>query len=123
MRILLAVADEGLRRFLKRYLRSEDGLAVVGEALDGPEAVHKAGLLKPDVAVIDMDLPGLNVLDVIRRIKTARPTSQVLLLSAVEGKEYREAAARSGVDAYLLKTASVYQFLTTIRKLAPLPAA
>ena len=98
-------------------------MEVVGEALDGPEAISKAGLLKPDVAVVDMDLPGLNGLDVIRTIKSARPATQVVLLSAVEGREYREAAARSGVDVYLLKTASIYQFLTTIRKLASPPAA
>jgi len=92
---------------------------VVGEAIDGPEALHKTGLLRPQLILIDMDLPGLNGLEVTRRIKAAAPERRVILFSMVEGQEYRAAAARSGVDSFLPKTAPIFQILTTIKKWSP----
>src|SRR5437899_2106708 len=105
VRLLIADAVHSYRRFIKQVFESTGDLNVVGEAADGEEVVRLAQQLKPDVVLLDIDLPDLDGLEVIRRIKAAQPGTKVIVLSAVDGETYRKAAAKLGADAFLLKGA------------------
>src|SRR5437870_9043422 len=94
VRLLIADAMHSYRRFIKQVLESTGDLKVVGEAADGEEVVRLAQQLKPDVVLMDIDLPDLDGLEAIRRIKAAQPGTKVIMLSLLDGETYRKAAAR-----------------------------
>jgi DNA-binding NarL/FixJ family response regulator len=101
-RVLLADDHGGLRRAL-RGLLEETGFQVVGESGDGADAVALAGLLQPDIVVIDVRMPVLNGLDAAKLIKDQRPATQVVVLSAFDSPELHRQAREAGAFAYLDK--------------------
>jgi DNA-binding NarL/FixJ family response regulator len=101
-RVLLADDHGQLRRAL-RGLLEETGFEVVGESGDGADAVALAGLLQPDIVVIDVRMPVLNGLDAVKLIKDRRPATQVVVLSAFESPELERQAREAGAFAYLDK--------------------
>jgi len=123
VRILIVDDDQGFRVFIRRVLEREEEWRIVGEALDGEEAVRKTQKFQPDLVLMDMDLPGINGLEATRRVKAAFPRIVVIMFSAWEGSAYREAAARSGADEFLHKLEPLSKMLATIRKLSPRKAA
>jgi len=123
VRILIADDDHGFRVFIRRILESQRDLTVVGEAMDGEEAVRKTHKVQPDVVLMDMDLPGIDGLEVTRRIKAVFPKTPVILFSALDGRAYREAAARSGADDFLPKLAPLSRMLASIRRVSGHKAA
>ena len=92
---------EGLTTAISRM----PGMAVVGEAADGEEAVELAAQLLPDVMVMDLHMPVLNGVDATRRILEQQPSVAVLVLTMLEGDESVFAAIRAGARGYLLKGA------------------
>ena len=123
LRILIADDNEGFRGFVRRVLNLEKDLSVVGEALDGPETVRKSEQLRPELVMIDLDLPGMDGLEVTRRIKAMTPQRRVVLFSSLDGREYREAAQRSGADGFLLKTGHISEMLSMVKQWSPRRAA
>lgn len=119
VRVLIVDDDHGFRTFIRRVLDNEMNLSVVSEAMDGKEAVDKSVELKPDLVLMDMDLPRIDGLEATRQIKTGLPGTVVIMFSPLEGTEYREATARSGADDFLVKTAEISQILATIRRCMP----
>ena len=113
-RLLIADAMHSYRRFIKQVLESTGDLKVVGEAADGEEVVRLAQQLKPDVVLMDIDLPDLDGLEAIRRIKAAQPGTKVIMLSLLDGETYRKAAAKLGTDAFLLKGAEISELLSVV---------
>ena len=89
---------------------------MVGEAV-----VRLAQQSKPDVVLMDIDLPDLDGLEAIRRIKAAQPGTKVIVLSAVDGETYRKAAAKLGADAFLLKGAEISELLSVVGWGRPAP--
>jgi DNA-binding NarL/FixJ family response regulator len=75
----------------------------VGESGDGADAVALAGILEPDIVVIDLRMPVLNGLDATKLIKDGRPATQVVVLSAFESPELEHQAREAGAFAYLDK--------------------
>jgi DNA-binding NarL/FixJ family response regulator len=120
---LIADDDEGFRRFMRRAVESVAGWRVIGEAVDGEEAVRKALQLMPRAVLIDMDLPRIDGLEATRRIKATAPGIIVIMFASLDGTAYREAAARSGADDFFPKTAPISQILATIRRWCPPKAA
>jgi DNA-binding NarL/FixJ family response regulator len=117
LRILVVDDDQGFRKFIRRILNTNKGLTVVGEALDGEDAVELAQKLRPDMVLMDVDLPRLDGLEATRMIKASPPLRGivVIMLSTVDGAAYRAAAAKAGADNFLPKTAPIVHILSTIR--------
>src|SRR2546426_3181287 len=77
LKVLIADDSPAFRAFLRHILEMERDLRVVGEAADGEEAVQHARELKPDVVLLDIDLPGPDGLQAARRIKASLPATRV----------------------------------------------
>ena len=105
MSIQVLLADDHLivRQGLKALLERE-GFTVVGEAVDGHEAVRLAQALHPDVAVLDLAMPLLNGLDTAREILRISPRTQTILLTMHTEDQYVLPALHAGIKGYVLKT-------------------
>ena len=101
---VLVVDDHLLARCAIRWqLQEMSGLNVVGEAVDGFEAVALTRTLSPDLVFMDIRMPGLDGLEATRRITAEHPHVRVIILSSFEGEPYRSAAREAGAAAYLVK--------------------
>lgn len=118
IRVLLvddhAMVREGLRGLLKEH----DEVEVVGEAWDGEEAVAFADRLRPDVVIMDVNMPRMDGLEATRRIKAAFPAVVVIGLSINCSTQVESAMRSSGADAFLSKDAAGEQVYRTIRETA-----
>jgi two-component system response regulator NreC len=103
IRILLADDHTVMRRGLRALLERQPGFEVVGEAADGTEAVDLAGRERPDVAVIDIGMPGLNGIEAASRITTKHPAVAVVILSMHSDESYVLRSLKAGARGYLLK--------------------
>ena len=119
MRVLIVDDNNEYRRLLRRILEEQQDLMLVAEASDGEEGVRLARELKPDVILMDIDMPGTNGLQATRRIKAGLAGATVLLLSAWDSEAYRQGAADCGADTYLLKTMPISEFLSVLRRVRP----
>ena len=104
LRILIA-DDHGLvRHGARAVLQSRRGWRVVGEAANGREAIEKTIELKPDVAVIDIGMPGLDGVEAARQIREAVPSTRVLVLTMHESDQMVQRALDAGALGYILKS-------------------
>lgn len=104
LRILIA-DDHGLvRRGARGVLNSRHGWRVVGEAANGREAVEKTIKLKPDVAIIDLSMPELDGVEVVRQVREAAPETKVLVLTMHESDQMVKRALDAGAHGYILKS-------------------
>jgi DNA-binding NarL/FixJ family response regulator len=104
LRILIA-DDHGLvRRGARGVLQSRRGWKVVGEAANGREAVEKAIKLKPDVAIMDISMPELDGVEVVRQVQEAVPNTKVLVLTMHESDQMVQCALEAGARGYILKS-------------------
>lgn len=103
--ITTVLADDHpiVRQGLRTLLEGEDHCRVVGEAPDGLTALHLIGELLPDVAVLDVQLPDLDGLEVARRVRELAPATRVIMLSMHADEPYVIDALRHGAMAYVLK--------------------
>jgi DNA-binding NarL/FixJ family response regulator len=118
MKILLAEDQTLLREATRRLLESEPDVEIVGEAGDGQEAIDLALQLDPDVVLLDMAMPRLNGVEVIRQIKERRPRVAVLVLSAYDYDAYVVAALEAGAAGYILKDVSADELVAALRTAA-----
>ncbi len=103
IRILLVDDTETVRRALRLMLSTEPGLAVIGEAADGTEAVRLAHDLQPDVILMDLQMPDIDGIETTRRIKAAHPAIAIIMLTAFGSTGTRDTAARAGVARFFEK--------------------
>lgn len=94
-------------------------MTVVAEAMDGEDAVQLSQQLNPQLVLMDIDMPRLDGLQATRRLKAEHPRTLIIILSAVGGQAYHDAALKYGADGFLTKDAPISQVLTAIRQ-APL---
>jgi len=113
--VLLAEDHVITRQGIRRLLEDEKGLAVIGEAGDGEEAVQMVTEMKPDVVVMDIAMPKLNGIESMRQIKLIHPHTAVLILSAYDDDEYVFALLKAGAAGYLLKNVSGDELVRAIR--------
>jgi DNA-binding NarL/FixJ family response regulator len=102
-RVLLVDDHALVRDMLRDRLQSEPSLAVVGVASDAAEAIEVAREQRPDVIVMDIDMPGLTCFEAARRIHALQPETRLLFLSAYTHDHYIEEALRVGAYGYLTK--------------------
>jgi DNA-binding NarL/FixJ family response regulator len=116
-RVVLA-DDHNLLRQGVRALLENNGLIVVGEAGDGREAIRIAQATQPDFAVVDVMMPLLNGLDVVRELRRVSPQTKSLLLTMHTDDAFVMESLRAGVRGYLLKTQTVEDVVRAIREVA-----
>jgi len=117
IRILLCDDHLVLRAGLKALLDNEEDFVVVGEASTGEEAIERCGLLKPDVVVMDLSMPGMGGLEATRQIaKEGR--SKVLVLTMHAEDEYLLAVLEAGGSGYVRKTSADEDLISAIRTVA-----
>jgi DNA-binding NarL/FixJ family response regulator len=104
LRILVADDHALVRRGAQAVLNSRRGWRVVGEATNGREAVEKTIELKPDVAVVDIGMPELDGVEVVRQIREAAPNTKVLVLTMHESDQMVRRTLDAGANGYLLKS-------------------
>jgi CheY-like chemotaxis protein len=91
------------RLLLRLELEEDDTIEVVGEAADGPAAVQAIETLRPDVAIVDLVMPGLDGLEVVRRARRALPDVRLIVLSGLHASVMEEPAVKHGADRYMEK--------------------
>jgi DNA-binding NarL/FixJ family response regulator len=117
MKVLL-VDDHPLFLDGLKNLLNNRGIEVVGTARDGLEAMEKARLLKPELVLMDIQMPRLNGLAATRMIKTEQPDVKIVMLTISENDEDLFEAIKSGACGYLLKTEETDKFLQLLVGLA-----
>jgi DNA-binding NarL/FixJ family response regulator len=108
------IVRDGVRLLLERA----PDLAVVGEAGDGPEALRLVTALRPDVLILDMDLPGLSGVEVARRLRADRAPVRILALSAHDDETYVRGVLDAGAVGYLLKDEARQAIAEAVRGVA-----
>lgn len=116
--VLLADDHAPFRAGIAALLLSESDLELVGEAADGEAAVTMAARLQPDVALMDLNMPGLNGIEATRRITYTSPHIGVLVLTMFEDDRSVFAALAAGARGYLLKGARKAELLRAVRAVA-----
>jgi len=114
-RILIADDHAVLREGMRRLLEQEKDLEVVGEAVDGAEAIKLAAELKPDVALMDIVMPKLSGVEATKQIKKKSPATCVLILTAYSDIRYILGLLEAGASGYLLKSARSQEIVGAIR--------
>jgi two-component system invasion response regulator UvrY len=109
-----AVVREGYRRLLER----DDSLLVVGEAATAADAMRCDGELEPDVLVLDIALPGISGIEVLRRILARRPAACVLMFSMYQDGIYASRAFSAGARGYLSKASAPDLLVEAVRSVA-----
>jgi DNA-binding NarL/FixJ family response regulator len=118
MRIFLA-DDHGLvRAGIRSLLVGIPGVEVVGEAGDGQEALQALLTTRPDVALIDISMPGLNGLELVVRLRRELPATKLVILSMHSTPAHVAQALRAGVCGYLLKDAAVEELPVLLRAMS-----
>ncbi len=104
LRILVVDDHASFRHMLRVFLEIHPDWEVCGEAADGWEAVTRTTELKPDVIIMDLDMPRLNGLEATRRIHKLSPATRVLILTLHENSILPRIAQDSGAQGYVLKS-------------------
>lgn len=115
IRIVIAEDQGMLRSAIATLLNLEDDLEVVGEASDGAEALALIEDKKPDVCLMDIEMPGMNGLEVARRLKEIGAETKVIIVTTFARPGYFRAALESGVHGYLLKDTPSDELAEAIR--------
>src|SRR5512144_1575675 len=115
IRVLIVDDHAMVRRGLRSLLSSYPDICVVGEAADGAGALLDAVQLVPHVILLDIQMFGVNGIEIASRILHSVPGVKVIILTAYDNEEYVLGAFRAGVHAYLLKNSSDETVVETIR--------
>lgn len=119
MKIRLLIADDHMlvRESLAQILGYEDDIEIVGLACGGSEAIAMATALRPDVALIDLNMPGIDGLEATRRIRALSPNTHIALLTGLDSEEALFQGLLAGAEAYVLKESGRPELLKAIRRL------
>ena len=114
LRILIADDHDVVRQGLRALLETQPGWEICGEAATGRETVEKTRKLKPDIVLLDIIMPELNGLEALRRIRKARPETQVLVLTMHESEDLIGQALKAGARGFMLKSDAGRDLITAI---------
>jgi NarL family two-component system response regulator LiaR len=115
IRVLIADDHAVVREGLVALIGTEPGMAVIGQAADGVEAVAEARRLQPDVILMDLIMPRLDGIGAINQIRAGQPDARILVLTSFAEDDQVFGAIKAGAQGYLLKEASPAELLQAIR--------
>ncbi|HRN68960.1 MAG TPA: response regulator transcription factor [Promineifilum sp.] len=115
IRLLLADDHAVVRSGLRLLLEAQPDLAIIGEAENGEEAIRRTAELRPDVVLMDIEMPGMNGIEAARRIKAQSPGTSVLALTMYEDDQYFFEMLRAGASGYVPKRAAPDELASAIR--------
>jgi len=118
VRIFLADQHVLIRGGLRAVLRARSDFTVCGEADNGAEAVKLIIQAKPDVAIMNVNMPDINGIEATRQIRKAAPNTEILIFTAEDNEDIMRESLRAGARGYLLKSASDEQIIDAIAALA-----
>ena len=118
VRLLIADDDPVMRLLLSTIVRADPGLELVGEAKDTGEAIELSARMRPDVVLLDHDMPGGGGGHAATEIRARDPDVRVVALTAHESPAVRQEMADAGAAAYVVKGASPGEMLRRIREAA-----
>lgn len=113
--LLLADDHSLLRQGLKQLLELNEGIQVIEQASNGEEALEKAIKCKPDVILLDINMPKINGIEVLRRLKDIGLESKVIMLTIHDEKEYLLETVKVGADGYVLKDSDSETLIDAIK--------
>jgi DNA-binding NarL/FixJ family response regulator len=115
IRLLLADDHAILRAGLRMLLDAQPDMVVVGEAADGEEAVRRAHATRPDVAVVDLTMPGLSGVETLQRLRRELPVTRLLVLTMHDDPGYARVALAAGAAGHIVKDRESSELLSAIR--------
>lgn len=115
IRVLIVDDHPMMRDGIASTLRVQPDMEIAGEAADGREAIERFGALRPDVMLLDLNMPGLNGLDALKSIRTQFPDARVVVLTTYKGDVLANRALKAGALGYLLKSSLRTDLIGAIR--------
>jgi DNA-binding NarL/FixJ family response regulator len=115
IRVILADDHAVVRAGIRLFLEQAGDIQVIGEAVDGEQAVEMIMQLMPDVAVLDIQMPKATGIEVTREIRAKRLTLGVLILTSYDDDPYISAVLKTGANGYVLKTATPDEIINAVR--------
>ena len=118
IKVVLADDHVLVRDGIKALLEDQEGISVIDEASNGKEALEVMSRNKPHVLIVDIRMPEMNGIEVVREMSNSHKDVKTLVLSMHDSEEYVVQAIQAGADGYLLKGASKEEFLKALKKVA-----
>jgi NarL family two-component system response regulator LiaR len=116
--VLIVDDHKVVRQGVRAFMDTQPDIIVVGEAGSGEEAIQIAAEHAPDVVIVDLVMPGMDGVEVTRRLKQASPRTQVIVLTSYHQDEHIFPAIRAGALSYLLKDVGPIELADAVRKAA-----
>ena len=119
-KIKLVIADDHhiFRKGILSIVSEDTGIEVTGEASNGDDALRLITEINPDIAILDIDMPGLSGLDVARKVKTQKLATKIVILTIHKDKEYFDEALELDIKAYVLKESIANDLLDCIKRVS-----
>lgn len=118
IRVVLADDHVFVRDGIKSLLENEANIEVVGEAIDGADALEVVADSKPDLLIVDIRMPNLTGIEVVEKLRSDHNEVKIIMLSMHESEEYVLKSIKAGADGYLLKGSSKEEFLKALHTVA-----
>jgi DNA-binding NarL/FixJ family response regulator len=118
LKVLLVEDHAIVRQGIRALLDEEPDIAIVGEAADGNQALALAQSLRPEIVLMDLNLPGLSGIEATRQVLQLLPDIRVLVLSMYDSEEYVFRALRAGASGYVLKQSTSTELVMALRAVA-----
>lgn len=116
IRIVIAEDHWMMREGIRRNLEQSPDFQIVGEAEDGAQALQLIERTRPDVAILDIRMPRMNGIEVVRKMKDVSPSTQALILTAYDDDDYILELIAAGALGYLLKTARPNELIEAVKR-------
>ena len=118
IRVVLADDHVFVRDGIKSLLENEANIEVVGEAIDGADALEVVASSKPDLLIADIRMPNLTGIELVEKLRNENNNVKIIMLSMHESEEYVLKSIKAGADGYLLKGSSKEEFLKALHTVA-----
>jgi two-component system nitrate/nitrite response regulator NarL len=118
IRVVLADDHVFVRDGIKSLLENEANIEVVGEAIDGADAMEVVAATQPDLLIVDIRMPNLTGIEVVEKLRSENNNVKIIMLSMHESEEYVLKSIKAGADGYLLKGSSKEEFLKALHSVA-----